>query len=178
MMSGGGFLAVSLFQTRHSTRDLDYILDPAFDKVKKIHTKLAKAIATVAKDQGWPKDWLNDSMQVFTAGNAKLELFQASVSQGEVLWQSRNIIIYAIQWEWQLDHKLKRITTENQPRETDFSDAVELLHRIVKKNNGPVRRETVKSWNTNIFTPVSDGVITDIAGRYIERFDELGICEN
>ena len=178
MMSGGGFLAVGLFQNRHSTKDLDYILDPTFDKVKTIHTELAKAAVAVAENQGWPKGWLNDSMQVFTAGDAKQELFQASVSQGEVLWQSRNIIIYAIQWEWQLDRKLKRITTEHPPRETDFSDAVELLHRIVKKNNGPVRRETVKSWNTNIFTPVSDGVITDIAGRYMERFGELGICEN
>lgn len=54
-------------------------------------------------------------------------LFVALNTQGVVLWQGSNLIIYAAKWEGSLARKLKRIGSHR--REVDISDAIEIIER-------------------------------------------------
>ncbi|ROT38124.1 hypothetical protein SODALDRAFT_279063 [Sodiomyces alkalinus F11] len=173
LLSAGGFVAVTLFRHRQSTRDIDYIIDPAIRKLNKIKEKFQRAILAVAKQYELIGDWINPLMDLFTPGDIKRRLFRDSVGQGVVLWQGKNLIIYAAQWKWSLARKLKRIGSAR--RETDIKDAVEILAVMVRENGGPLALGVVKAWNTIMHTPLDDYAIRSVADAYIRRWGIPGI---
>jgi len=74
---GGAALAIA-FNIRHATRDVDAVVrgNPDF---------VGQAAAKIAKEEGWPDDWLNDGVKGFTSGNEQMQLmvgFEASTSGG------------------------------------------------------------------------------------------------
>ncbi|KAJ2973065.1 hypothetical protein NQ176_g6811 [Zarea fungicola] len=158
LLSAGGFVAVTIFHNRLSTQDIDYIMGPDTPNVNKIKEKLQNAIET---------------MEIFAIGPNKQRLFRDSVTQNVVVWRGVNLVTYAAKWEWTLARKLKRIGSER--RAIDISDAVEILFRMVQENGGPLALETVKSWDTIVYTPLDMAAIKSVADAYIERWGIAGI---
>ena len=174
LLSAGGFVAVGLFRNRDTPEDIDYILDPATKNVEKVKRKLQRAIQAVSNAQAIHDEWINSRMEIFAVGEAnKKRLFQDSVRQGTVLWQGKNLIIYAAKWEWALARKIKRIGS--QKREVDVSDAVELLGQMVRDHGGPLPYELIKSWDTIVYTPLDDAAIGQVAEQFIARFGYTGV---
>ena len=173
MLSAGGFVALVLFHNRLSTPDIDYILDPSVPQGKKHRGALQKAIDSVAKSQDIWDLWINSNMEILVWGDDKQRLFDDSVAQGVVLWQGDNLIIYAAKWEWSLARKLNRVACED--REVDVDDAVEILARMVQDNGGPLSWDTVKSWDTIIYSQLEDCAIKCVAEAYRERYGSVGI---
>lgn len=112
-------------------------------------------------------------MEIFAIGPNKQRLFRDSVTQNVVVWRGVNLVTYAAKWEWTLARKLKRIGSER--RAIDISDAVEILFRMVQENGGPLALETVKSWDTIVYTPLDMAAIKSVADAYIERWGIAGI---
>jgi hypothetical protein len=74
---GGAALAIA-FDIRHATRDVDAVVrgDPSF---------VRHAASEIAKEEGWPDDWLNDGVKGFTSSDEKMRLmagFEASADGG------------------------------------------------------------------------------------------------
>lgn len=58
------------------------------------------------------------------------------MEQNVVLWRGKNLVIYAVKWEWSLARKVKRIGSTG--RDADVSDAVALLRQMVDDSKGPI----------------------------------------
>jgi DNA-binding winged helix-turn-helix (wHTH) protein len=83
------------------------------------------------------------------------------------------LIVYAVAWEWSLDRKLKRIAREG--RQIDISDAVHILRILVASTGGIFQRETIKSWNVQMFEPIQDRVLDIVAAEYERLYQTKGI---
>ncbi|KAJ4161596.1 uncharacterized protein LMH87_007627 [Akanthomyces muscarius] len=173
LLSAGGFVAVTLFHNRLSTQYIDYIMNPDTPNVNKIKEKLQIAIEAVTRQRSLSTDWINSQMEIFAIGPKKQRLFRDSVTQNVVLWRGANLVIYAAKWEWTLARKFKRIGSER--RAIDISDAVEILSRMVQENGGPLALETVKSWDTIVYTPLDMAAIKSVADAYMGQWGVAGI---
>ncbi|TPX19737.1 hypothetical protein DIZ76_017529 [Coccidioides immitis] len=172
LVAVGGFVAVSYFQNRASTEDLDYMIDPALENLTKIEDKLGRAIKNVADKKGYDEGWVNDKVRLFAVGDSAQPLFRDSVAQNVVLWEGKNLIVYAVKWEWSLARKVKRIGSTR--READVSDAVALLRKIVEENGRPISRERAKSWDQIVFTPIEDSALDKVAEEYEKKYESSG----
>jgi hypothetical protein len=65
---GGAALALS-FDMRVSTRDVDAVVRGAPDFAR-------KCAAKVARDEGWPMDWLNDGVKGFLSASEQMRLMR------------------------------------------------------------------------------------------------------
>jgi len=76
----GGSVMVLLFGTRESTKDVDaVILHPR-------EAALVRQLArTIAQENGWPDDWLNDAVKGFLVGTGQAEVVFASA--GITAWR-------------------------------------------------------------------------------------------
>lgn len=173
LLSAGGFVAVSYLRNRHATQDIDYIIDPSIENLGKIKEKLQKAILTVARKHKINHEWINAHMELFAVGGTKAQLFRESIDQKVVLWRGKNLVIYAVKWEWSLARKLKRIGSER--RDIDISDAVEILKIMVDENDGPLTRDRMKAWNTIVYTPIEDWVLDVVAAKFSAKYGVAGI---
>ena len=76
----GGAALVLLFDARQTTKDVDaYVLRPEASHVR-------DAAREVAKELGFPEDWLNDGAKGYFVG----------VSHGEVIYESDSLLAYAV----------------------------------------------------------------------------------
>lgn len=74
---GGAAMALA-FDIRHATRDVDAVVHGAPDFLR-------RAALTVAQEEGWPEDWLNDGVKGFTSSKEQMRLmesFEASANGG------------------------------------------------------------------------------------------------
>jgi hypothetical protein len=101
------------------------LLDPTLKNRVKIEEKLLKAIRSVATKNEYKSYWANDKVGMFAVGDTAQPLFETSVAQDVMLWEGNNLVVYAVEWEWSLARKLKRVGSEKRP--TDISDAAALL---------------------------------------------------
>ncbi|CAC9887078.1 hypothetical protein D6D02_07018 [Aureobasidium pullulans] len=178
MISAGGFVAVSVFGNRSSTEDIDYILDPELKDLPKAEKKLSIAIEEAADQLRIGKNWINDSMAVFTVGENRKTLFRQSIQQNEILFQGKHIIIYAVKWQWALTRKLIRLGSNvkgDRDPDIDLSDSVALARRIVQQNGAPLKRDVIKGWTENIYTPIEDKVLDQVAAEYVRKYGTQGI---
>ena len=70
---GGAALAIA-FDIRHATRDVDAVVNGSPDFLR-------KAARTIAEEEGWLIDWLNDGVKGFISTHEKMNLmrnFEAS----------------------------------------------------------------------------------------------------
>jgi hypothetical protein len=66
---GGAALAIAL-DLRKATRDVDAVVNGS-------PTFLRAAVAEVARERGWPEDWLNDGVKGFRSSHEKMVLMDA-----------------------------------------------------------------------------------------------------
>lgn len=118
-------------------------------------------------------EWVNDQVAQFAFGDTRLPLFRDSIAQNLILWQGKNLVIYAVKWEWSLARKLKRIGSSN--REVDKSDAVAILHEINTRNGAPLPRQVAKDWNQIVYTEIEDHVLDKITELYKEKYGQDGM---
>ncbi|KFY45408.1 hypothetical protein V495_02999 [Pseudogymnoascus sp. VKM F-4514 (FW-929)] len=118
-------------------------------------------------------EWANNNVAQFAVGDTRVPLFQESLAQNVVLWKGKNLVIYAVKWEWSLARKLKRIGSTN--REIDISDAVATLYELNKRNGAPLKRSVAKSWDEIVFSPIEDHVLDEVARRYKEQHGQDGM---
>ena len=65
----GGAAMALVFDTRRTTRDVDAVVHGAPDFLR----TLAR---TIAEEEGWPLDWLNDGVKGFTSATEKMRLME------------------------------------------------------------------------------------------------------
>ncbi|OXV05600.1 hypothetical protein Egran_06632 [Elaphomyces granulatus] len=137
---------------------------------KAVPIKLIAVGGFVAK--GYDEGWVNDKVRMFAVGDSAQPLFRDSVAQNIVLWGGKNLVVYAVKWEWSLARKIKRIGSTR--READVSDAVALLRKMVEENGGPISRERAKSWDQIVFTPIEDQALDKVAEKYEKKYKSHG----
>lgn len=153
---------------------------------QKILQKLAQAVKNVASNKNLSPDWMAHNVDMFAAGQKEKErLFKESKEQNIVLWKSPSLIIYAALWEWSLALKLKRLSshkildgsnsskkpTWSHKRMADLSDAVILLHKVIKKRNlQQITRQFFNDLSQYIFIQIQDDVIEQVKTGFINRY--------
>lgn len=171
MVSAGGFVAVNVFGNRSSTEDVNYILDPYIKNPTKAEEKLRTAIQTVTRQLELENKWINDSMSVYAAAKKGRTLFRESIEQNEVLFHGTYLVIYAAKWQWALARKLIRISGQGDRGEgIDRSDSVELIRQIIGPKGKPLHRDVMKGWMDNIYTPIRDDVLDQVAADYETKY--------
>ncbi|KAK2739953.1 hypothetical protein FQN57_006272 [Myotisia sp. PD_48] len=176
LVCAGGYVAVSYLRNRLSTRDIDYFIDPEIDNRFGVYSKFYQAVSVAAESHVLTTDWINSRMEVFTMPQAyQRVLFRKSIEQNVILWQGRNFVIYAIQWEWSLAQKLRRIAVK--PRQNDVSDAVALLKVMVDNNGGPIHGSTIKAIGSDniLSVPIQDPELVQVATAFKKKFGINGV---
>lgn len=158
LIAAGGFLAVKYLQNRESTADVDYLIDPEFEREKEIRRGLDNAIVSVALQQSYNRKWMNNDMAIFVSRPSRQTLFKNALEQNIMLFQGENLEILAAPIEWALERKLRRIYNGGRGRkaEMDMADAVAFLRYLRTRDNGPLVLESVRTMNLNGFDVVPD----------------------
>jgi len=167
LISIGGYTAVKYLGNRESTFDIDYILDPALEKMNQIKQAIKAAISAVAEARDCQHTWMNDDCRVFTGGpQRRLALFNAALEQNVVLWSSKHLIIYAGQWQWALGLKLRRIA-ENRSQK-DLDDAVCIL-KVLNNSYDPLSKSYIRG-----LIPNQSGTFDLIVQSYEAKYGKIG----
>ncbi|KFX95822.1 hypothetical protein O988_05618 [Pseudogymnoascus sp. VKM F-3808] len=165
IMSTGGFLAIAYFKNRESTVDLDYFLDPELFDNEDVKYDIRTAAEAVASQLVFPPSWFNDEMTIFASRSIRPKLFQDSLDQDIVLWQGKRLKVYAVEFEWALERKIRRLTHDSAGRSysSDLSDAVSILHLLVERNGDqPLDRDHIRQLNRNGFEVLPDERTLDV----------------
>lgn len=185
IMVAGGTIAVMHLNTRDTTEDFDFILDPNIDAASDYRAEFFECAKTAAMlVEGVPKAWLNDHMRSFIRTDKRLELFLSSVDQGLVLFEGENLVVYATRLDWALESKLARIETldaDNTKRHSDIDDCVELIRLMNNDNSGndPAKRVSVQylrglNFNEYKVHKFENGIAA-VAKAYKEKYGQDGI---
>lgn len=174
VMSTGGFLAIAYFKNRESTVDLDYCLDPELFDNEDVKEDIRIATEAVASQLVFPPSWFNDEMTIFASRSIRPKLFQDSLDQDIVLWQGKQLIIYAVQLTWALERKIRRLSYASTGRSADISDAVTILHCLVERNGDqPLNRDYIRQLNRNGFdVPPDEATLEVVEHIYRQTYNE------
>ena len=177
-MTVGGMLAVSLFENRPTTKDIDFLLDPNVDAVREYHAEVRRIINEVGEKHGFNDDWMNDELKIFIRQSNRLNMFLQSVEQGMVVHEGKNLVVYAGRLDFALERKLRRLNGDNiRPRDLDLSDAVALVH-MLKDPDHPLSWQYCQSLDDNeIGMQVGNGGIQVVADEYQRVHGRQGIVE-
>ncbi|EEQ87576.1 hypothetical protein RJZ56_001386 [Blastomyces dermatitidis] len=179
MVSAGGYLAVSYFQNRSTTEDIDVIIDPEHASDKELLCKMRTAMVTVGRDLGFGKKWINDSVALFVSKSARNSIFEDAEKQNIVLWSGENLRILAAPLEWGLETKLRRLSTKPHHLKsvTDTDDVLVILNSLIDRNKGLLERDAVRRLNRNGFdVAISYHVLDQIAEAYQQRYGNSPFC--
>lgn len=177
-MTVGGMLAVSLFENRPTTKDIDFLLDPNVDAVAEYRTEVRRVINEVGEMHGFNDDWMNDELKIFIRQSNRLNMFLQSVQQGMVVHEGRNLVVYAGRLDFALERKLRRLNGDNiRPRDLDLSDAVALVHTL-KDPDHPLSWQYCQSLDDNeLGMGVGNLGIKVVADEYERVHGKQGIVE-
>ncbi|KAK2813749.1 hypothetical protein FQN50_000147 [Emmonsiellopsis sp. PD_5] len=153
MISPGGYIAVTYFENRTLTEDIDVIIDPDYAGERDLLNLLRTTMMDVGDHLGYGKKWINDSVALFLTTPSRRALFNDAKKQDIVLWSGENLRVLAAPLEWGLESKLRHLSTKpNHPKRlTDMSDVLVLLNALIKKNKGALNRDAVLGMNRNGF---------------------------
>ncbi|RMJ24661.1 hypothetical protein PHISP_04466 [Aspergillus sp. HF37] len=174
LMASGGFFAMTHFQTRKTTEDLDYIL-PEWAHDEEIKTPIRNAIGEVAEKHKYMADWANDNMALFVTRKAKKLLMENAIKQDIVLWSGENIRILAAPVEWALETKLRRLHAKPRGRkaQSDMSDVLILLKSLGNEKGGKLDMEYYRTLNVNGFDIVpSVETMKRVAAVYKTQYND------
>jgi hypothetical protein len=96
---------------------------------------MKRLIDVAARNLKYDSKWANDDVRFFlTLLNKPETLFLQSKNQNIVLYRDSTLVIYAVQWEWALCRKMKRLQMAGQvPRREDWSDCVAITKLLFDK---------------------------------------------
>lgn len=183
LISIGGALAVRILKNRHSTFDIDCVLDPNISAVRYFAEEFDYAVSIVAMEAQETEDWLNQQMSMFIARNRREHLFLESVKQGIIVFQGDNLIIYAGDLTWALERKIRRVSYARDRRgaqNIDLTDAAALIHYMLNPagdaKKPPLTAEYIRSLNMNGFDPEpTPTALKEVADFYRKAYGEEGI---
>ncbi|EER36357.1 conserved hypothetical protein [Histoplasma capsulatum var. duboisii H88] len=179
MISPGGYLAVSYFQNRAMTEDIDVIIDPEYASDEELLSLMHTVMAEVGRDLNFGEHWINDSVALFLTQPARKSLFSDAEKQNIVLWSGEHLRVLAAPLEWGLETKLRRFSTKPHHHKiaTDTEDVVVILNTLINRNNGPLERDAIQRLNRNGFDIViADRVLDQVAEVYGERYGNNPFC--
>ncbi|KAK2770190.1 hypothetical protein FQN53_005700 [Emmonsiellopsis sp. PD_33] len=169
MVSPGGFLAVSFFENRIATEDIDVIINPEHASDKDLMEPLHRIMGQVGYDLGYGTDWINDHVATFLTAETRKTLCKEAEQQNIILWDGPNLKVLAAPLEWGLESKLRRLTTKplHPKAYTDVNDAVVILKHLIDRNKGPLKRNEVLAMNKNGFDfALKDHALDRVATEY------------
>ncbi|CAL3970764.1 hypothetical protein PZA11_007197 [Diplocarpon coronariae] len=175
VVSAGGYLAVTYFENRQATGDIDYIIDPQFRKDDDIKTPLKEAIRSVAKKEKFDAEWMNNEMEIWATHEACVKIFDQAYKQNIVLFDEKSLKVWAAPFEWALERKIKRIANSGRGAEmkVDMNDALVLFKHFRDANNGPLDMEHYRNLNTNGFDIMPEvGQMEKIAANYQDLYKQ------
>ncbi|PGH29216.1 hypothetical protein GX50_08051 [[Emmonsia] crescens] len=179
MISPGGYIAVTYFENRISTEDIDVIIDPDYAGERDLLNLLRTTMMDVGDYLGYGKKWINDSVALFLTTPSRRSLFDDAKKQDIVLWSGENLRVLAAPLEWGLESKLRRLSAKpNHPkRVTDMSDVLVLLNALINKNKGALNRDVVLGMNRNGFDlAIKEQVLDQVAEEYEGQYGEKPFC--
>lgn len=96
---------------------------------------MQRLIGITARTLKYDIRWANDEVRAFLSLlNRPDRLFAQSKAQNIVLYGDGTLVVYAVQMEWALCRKMKRLQMENQvPRREDWSDCVAIAKFLFDK---------------------------------------------
>ncbi|KAK2794382.1 hypothetical protein FQN52_008741 [Onygenales sp. PD_12] len=153
MVSPGGYVAVSYFQNRLTTEDIDVIIDPEYISDKELLDRLRIHMVNVGRNLGFGMKWINDAVALFLTESARKSLFDDAEKQDIILWSGENLRVLAAPLEWGLESKLRRLTTKPHHHKvvTDTEDVLVILNALIHQNKGPLQRDSIQKLNRNGF---------------------------
>ncbi|EEP82028.1 predicted protein [Uncinocarpus reesii 1704] len=139
IISPGGYVAVTFFQNRASTEDIDFFIDPEYARDQDILGAIRKAMRQIGRSLDLGESWINDAVSLFLTLDARRSLFEDAQKQNIVLWEGANLKVLAAPLEWGLETKLRRLSTKpNHPKtNTDMSDILVILKFLKDRDGAP-----------------------------------------
>ncbi|KAJ5647041.1 hypothetical protein N7490_003413 [Penicillium lividum] len=175
VITTGGFLAVSFFQNRDSTKDVDYLIDSEYEREKKIRQALDTAILKISDQLSYNRKWMNNDMAIFVSGPTRRALFHKALEQNITLFNGERLEVLAIPIEWALETKIRRISGSKTHRKivNDMSDALAFLRYLRTRDNGPLDMESIRTMNSNGFDALPDDwTMRRVASEYRKKYGE------
>ncbi|KAK2751415.1 hypothetical protein FQN55_000689 [Onygenales sp. PD_40] len=179
MVSPGGYVAVSYFQNRLTTEDIDVIIDPEYISDKELLDRLRIHMVNVGRNLGFGMKWINDAVALFLTESARKSLFDDAEKQDIILWSGENLRVLAAPLEWGLESKLRRLTTKPHHHKvvTDTEDVLVILNALIHQNKGPLQRDSIQKLNRNGFdVAIGYHVLDRIAEVYREQYGNNPFC--
>ncbi|MFI5421443.1 MAG: hypothetical protein ACHQ1H_10800 [Nitrososphaerales archaeon] len=152
VLVSGGTCSVMYLGNRDKTKDIDFFIpDPTIIEI------ISGSQASLPWDlrQRWPENWINAEMAGFAMMPNCEDLYDNSIANNVVLYQSNSLVVYAADWKFQLIGKITRAyqmellkdQVQSMDREgKDLKDAVSILQVLIQENNGPLDGSVVRSW--------------------------------
>lgn len=163
------------------TIDLDYIIEPQWEKDLEIKEPLQAAILRVALREQFEFDWMNSEMTIWASGATRETIFEKAFAQNIELFDGQFIQVWAAPFECQLEQKIRRVSYSYSSGEvvankrlTDMVDVLVLFKHFETLNNGePLDMEYYRTLNTNGFDrePGPRHMAT-IAAKYRSKYNE------
>ena len=132
----GGFSATAPpVSVRPSTGDVDYVLHPSQTGA---NSRVQRAIRQTAINRHLDDDeWMNDDIATAITSSAyRDEIISKSIQQNVRLFESENMILLAVWWDFQLSEKLNSLcdlldeAAHREDYNKDLLDAAGFLHQI------------------------------------------------
>ncbi|KAF3896572.1 mRNA capping enzyme family protein [Trichophyton interdigitale] len=175
MITAGGFLAVMYLQSRNSTGDLDYLLEPEWAKDPDIQRPLKEAIFRTGERLFFDTEWANEDVALFVTSSTREELFRKAEEQNIVLFKGENLVLLAAPMEWAVERKIRRIYAVDRGRKAEFdmNDCLAMLKCLRERQDGLLDREYIRTLNVNSFDVLPDHEVMElIATTYRDKYHE------
>lgn len=162
---------------RSSTFDIDFFAHTA-DELREV---LAAKRGAANDMRAYHTNWLSAQMVSYIVDNPACDkLYDESVAQNAVLYQSDVLRVLAADWRFQLVAKIARAHERGQLPEhlqfgKDMADAVSILRVLVSQNGGaPIAADAIRTWYA--FGPkLADEEIVSADAAYVAVYGEPGI---
>ncbi|KAK7042426.1 hypothetical protein R3P38DRAFT_2890419 [Favolaschia claudopus] len=166
IVSAGGACSVLVFKNRKKTKDVDVYTPNADD--------LAAVLAAgrdYVRYSGAPPSWINIAYVANNRGGDTL--FDNSVRQRVLLYESATLQVFAADWRFQLVGKIVRAGNFEDPK--DIKDAVSILRILVEERGGMLKLSEMRDWYESgaLIRPEHVELINK---EYESKYDELGIA--
>lgn len=184
IMVTGGAVSVLKFQSRATTHDVDFLLDPNVDAAADYRKAFFDAIQTAGDMIQAFRGWMNDDTRIFITYQQRMDLFLESVEQNTLLYEGTNLVAYVGKYEWSLETKLSRISMALDPsnkldlRLTDIEDCAKIVEILIARNGDgqPLTREYIKGLDFAGYSGnITDKAISAVAEEFENKYGKPGI---
>lgn len=166
-----------LLKNRHLTKDIDFFT-PNPDHIEMI----SGAQHSLSKDlrARWPKNWINAEMTAFILQPGCEKVYEHSLQQDCILYQSPVLRVVAADWKYQLVCKIIRAYGMRQSANTvqaaerngkDLDDALAILQFLVSRFQHPVQKNDFETEAWYHGSAISEEEFAFINDAYVARFN-------